>query len=193
MTKWNFVIKAVLWRFFTDPWQKITVIDRHIFVVKVDLPAARWKVTDAAPKTSKRASQRGEPREPTCHLIVARPKLEERQTTRLYHLLRRSDLGDGHSKQAAYKYSVLAAPCALRRAPRFKLKKRPVTIYQLPHAPPATPTILRRCARLRPPPCPRREWLICTTFFFETWTYMIFLSMTFMACRTYAYNLCKFF
>jgi hypothetical protein len=31
MTKWNFVIKAVLWRFFTDPWQKITVIDRHIF------------------------------------------------------------------------------------------------------------------------------------------------------------------
>jgi hypothetical protein len=102
------------------------LVARH----KVDLPAARWKVTDAAPKISKRASQRGEPREPTCHLIVARPKLAGRQTTRLYHLLRRSDLDDGHNKQAAYKYSDSRSSVCTTECPKVQAQEE--TSYHLP-------------------------------------------------------------
>jgi hypothetical protein len=31
MTKWNFVIDAILWRKLDDPWRKTTVIDHKVF------------------------------------------------------------------------------------------------------------------------------------------------------------------
>jgi hypothetical protein len=100
------------------------------------------------------------------------PKLAERQRTR--HTIISYDEAISMMATASKRpksTSILAAPCALRRAPRFKLKKRPATSYRV-----LLRSHLRCCARLRPPPlCPWRVTYM-HNIFFETSTYVIFLA-----------------